>query len=291
MNRPTLFAVASLFGLFIVSNCSYITNETEQALVVRLGAPSGVVNAPGLHMKLPVIDSVNYYDTRQLLLEPPMEQVILGDQKRIQVQTYAHYRITDPLKFYQSLRTPDQANSQLGQLISSSLRKELGQVSLPTLLSAGRSSVVTQIQSAVRSRAQTMGVDVSEVRFRRVDLPLETSQAIYERMKSERQREAKELRAQGAQWAQEIQSKADKERTAILSEAQRTSKISRGEGDAQANQILAGAFGRDPQFYKMYRSLQTYRQALADSSPTLFLSPESEFLKELKMGPLGAARK
>ena len=291
MNRPTLFAVASLFGLFVVSNCSYITNETEQALVVRLGAPSGVVNAPGLHLKFPVIDSVNLYDTRQLLLEPPMEQVILGDQKRIQVQTYAHYRITDPLKFYQSLRTPDQANSQLGQLISSSLRKELGQVNLPTLLSAGRSAVVAQIQSAVRSRAETLGVDVSEVRFRRVDLPLETSQAIYERMKSERQREAKELRAQGAQWAQEIQSKADKERTAILSEAQRTSKISRGEGDAQANQIFAGAFGRDPQFYKMYRSLQTYRQALADSSPTLFLSPESEFLKELKMGPLGAARK
>lgn len=269
-----------------LSMTAYIVSETDQALVIRLGAPVGVVSTPGLQFKVPLVDSIIFYDTRQLLLEPPVEQVILGDQKRIEVQTYARYRIADALRFYQSLRNTEQANTQLGQLVSSSLRKELGQVSLPALLSDERAAVVTRIEEEVRQKAETLGVEVSEVRFRKADLPLETSQAIYERMKSERQREAKELRAQGAEWAQQIQSKADKERTAILSEAQRTAKISRGQADAMANQILSEAFGRDPQFYKLYRSLQSYRQALADSGPTLILSPDAEFLRDLKAGPL-----
>ncbi|OIQ67309.1 modulator of FtsH protease HflC [mine drainage metagenome] len=231
------------------------------------------------------------YDKRQLLLEPPLEQVILGDQKRLEVQTYARWRIADPLQFYQSLRSLDQANMQLGQLVSSSLRKELGQVSLPTLLSPDRVTVVAKIQAEVLARARSMGVEFSEVRFRKADLPLETSQAIYERMKSERQREAKELRAQGAQWAQQIQSKADKDKLAILSEAQRSAKITRGQGDASANQILSQAFGHDARFYHLYRSLQTYRQALAGSGPTLFLSPDAEFLRDLKTGPGHALQK
>lgn len=286
MKRPVLWvSVGALIAIWVVSITTYVVSETEQALIIRLGAPVGVVSVPGLQFKVPLIDSVNLYEARQLLLEPPVEQVILGDQKRIEVQTYARYRIADPLRFYQSLRTPDQANAQLGQLVSSSLRKELGQVNLPALLSNERTKIVARIESEVQLKAKTLGVDVSEVRFRKADLPLETSQAIYERMKSERQREAKELRAQGAEWAQQIQSKADKEKSAILSEAQRTAKISRGQADAQANQILSDAFGHDPQFYRLYRSLQTYRQALADSGPTLFLSPETEFLRDLKTGP------
>ncbi len=287
MKRPVLIAsIAALLAIWLVSVSTYVVSETEQALIVRLGAPLGVVSVPGLQFKVPVIDSVNLYDARQLLLEPTVEQVILGDQKRIEVQTYARYHIADPLRFYQSLRTPDQANAQLGQLVSSSLRRELGQVNLPALLSDERTKIVSRIQAEVQLKAKSLGVEVSEVRFRKADLPLETSQAIYERMKSERQREAKELRAQGAEWAQQIQSKADKEKSAILSEAQRTSKISRGQADAQANQILSDAFGRDPQFYRLYRSLQTYRQALAESGPTLFLSPDTEFLRDLKSGPL-----
>lgn len=289
MKRSMLWAsVAGVVVIWALSISTYVVSETEQALIIRLGAPVGVVNVPGLQFKMPFIDSVNLYDARQLLLEPPVEQVILGDQKRLEVQTYARYRIADPLRFYQSLRTPEQANAQLGQLVSSSLRKELGQVNLPALLSAERPHIVARIEAEVQLKAKSLGVDVSEVRFRKADLPLETSQAIYERMKSERQREAKELRAQGAEWAQQIQSKADKERTAILSEAQRTAKISRGQADAQANQILSDAFGHDPQFYRLYRSLQTYRQALADSGPTLFLSPDTAFLRDLKNGPLAA---
>ncbi len=292
MKRPVLWAsIATVAVLWLFSITSYVVSETEQALIIRLGAPAGLVSTPGLNFKAPLIDSVVLYDSRQLLLEPPLEQVILGDQKRIEVQTYARYRIADPLRFYQSLRTPDLANAQLGQLVSSSLRKELGQVNLPALLSLERTKIVARVEAEVQTKARSLGVEVSEVRFRKADLPLETSQAIYERMKSERQREAKELRAQGAEWAQQIQSKADKEKSAILSEAQRTAKISRGQADAQANQILSDAFGRDPQFYRLYRSLQTYRQALADSAPTLFLSPDTEFLRDLKTGPLGAGRK
>lgn len=292
MNRiKSLAAIASVFLAWFISISTYVVSETEQALIIRLGAPIGVVTAPGLNFKVPALDAIVLYDNRQLLLEPAVEQVILGDQKRIEVQTYARYRISDPLRFYQSLRTVEQANAQLGQLVSSSLRRELGQVMLRDLLSPERTKIVERIQLEVLGKAKSLGVEVSEVRFRKADLPLETSQAIYERMKSERQREAKELRAQGAEWGQGIQSKADKEKTAILSAAQRTAKIIRGEGDAAANQIMSESFGRDPQFYRLYRSLQTYRQALAESGPILFLSPETEFLRELKVGPATTQRK
>ena len=279
-----------LLIVWLESLTLYVVSETEQALIVRLGAPSGVVNTPGLKAKVPLLDSVFVYDKRQLLLEPAVEQVILGDQKRLEVQTYARYRINDPLRFYQALRTVDQANAQLSQLVGSSLRRELGQVPLRALLSSERDAIVERIQQEVVTKARPLGIEVSEVRFRRADLPLETSQAIYERMKSERVREAKELRAQGAEWAQGIQSKADRTRTEILAEAQRSSKILRGEGDAAANQILGQAFGKDAQFYHLYRSLQSYRQALGDAAPTLFLSPDSAFLHDLKAGP-GAAGK
>ena len=292
MKRSAIWAsIAFILAIWVVSITAYVVSETEQALIIRLGAPIRVVSTPGLNFKMPVIDSITLYDSRQLLLEPPLEQVILGDQKRIEVQTYARFRIADPLRFYQSLRTPDQANAQLGQLVSSSLRKELGQVNLPALLSVERTKIVARIQAEVFSKAKSLGIEVSEVRFRKADLPLETSQAIYERMKSERQREAKELRAQGAEWAQRIQSKADKEKSAILSEAQRTAKISRGQADAEANLIMSEAFGRDAQFYRLYRSLQTYRQSLAESGPILFLSPETEFLRDLKAGPISTGRK
>lgn len=286
MSRNVVKGVfAALALLWLMTACTFEVPETGQALIIRLGAPRHELTHPGLNFKMPLVDSVVRYDSRRLLVEPPLEQVILGDQKRLEVQTYAYYRITDPLRFYQSVRTVEQANAQLGQLVSSSLRRELGQVSLPVLLSPSRTEVVDRIRAEVHTKALSLGVEVSEVRFRKADLPLETSQAIYERMKSERQREAKELRAQGAQWAQEIQSKADREKSDILAEAQRTARIAHGQGDAQASQILAQAFGKDPHFYRMYRSLQTYRQALADAAPVLLVSPDSQFLHDLKSGP------
>jgi membrane protease subunit HflC len=280
-----VMGIGAFFLLWLLSATLYTVSEVQQALIVRLGAPIGVVNEPGLKFKLPLVDSVIFYDRRLLTMEPAAEQVILGDQKRIEVQTYTRFRIVDPLRFYNAVRTVELAEPQLAQLVSSSLRRELGQVMLPSLLSENRSHTVELIQKEVADKAKDVGIDVVEVRFHRADLPLETSQAIYDRMTSERQREAKELRAQGFEWAQEIQAKADRERTVILSEAQRQAKITRGSADADANQILSSTFGKDPQFYKLYRSLQTYRQALANAGPTIVLSPDTEFLRYFKTGP------
>jgi len=278
-------AAIGLLALSTLLSSLYTVSEGEQALVVRLGAPIGATSQPGLKIKAPFIDNVIIYDTRLLLLEPPTEQVILGDQKRLQVQTYARFRIADPLRFYQSLRTLERARAELAQIVSSSLRRELGQLALRALLSNERVSVVENIKVEVAAKALPLGVEVVEVHIHRADLPFETSQAIYDRMKSERQREAKQLRAQGFEWAQQIQASAERERTVMLSEAQRGAKIDRGVGDAKANRLLADAFGKDAQFYKFYRSLQTYRQVLADSGPTLVLSPDAEFLRLLMAGP------
>lgn len=278
-------AAGIFFVLWLLSATLYSIAEVEQALIVRLGAPIGAITEPGLKLKLPLVDTVIYYDARLLTLEPPTEQVILGDQKRIEVQTYTRFRISDPLRFYQAVRTLAQVTPQLTQLVSSSLRRELGQVVLRALLSEDRTRIVNNIQREVAGKARDLGIDIVEVRFHRADLPLETSQAIYDRMKSERQREAKELRAQGFEWAQKIQANAERERTVILSSAQRQAKIARGQAEAEANQILANAFSKDPQFYKLYRSLQTYRQALADTGATIVLSPDTEFLRHFKTGP------
>ncbi len=286
--RWILLVLAGL-ALYLIASSIYVVHEGEQALVVRLGAPVGVEAEPGLKWKAPFIDSVFSYDTRLLLLEPPTEQVILGDQKRLEAQPYTRFRIVDPLRFYQAVRTVEQARAQLSQFVSSSLRRELGQTSLLKLLTDERANIVEKVRSEVAIKAAALGLQIDEVRFHRADLPFETSQAIYDRMKSERQREAKELRAQGFEWAQQIQSRADRERTVTLSEAQRAATISRGEGDAEASRKLAEAFAADPKFFRFYRSVQTYRNALAQSGPTLLLSPDASFLRLMTAGPDGAA--
>ena len=272
-------------AIYLAAASIYVVAEGQQALIVRLGAPAGVDVAPGLKFKAPLIDSVFVYDTRLLLLEPPTEQVILGDQKRLEVQPYTRYRIVDPLRFYQAVRNNDQARAQLAQIVSSSLRRELGQVPLAKLLTNQRSAIVEVIRNEVAAKAAPLGIQIDEVRFHRADLPFETSQAIYDRMKSERQREAKELRAQGFEWAQQIQSRADRERTVMLSQAQSAATVSRGDGDAEASRRLAAAYGSDPKFYQFYRSVQTYRRSLADSGATMLLSPDASFLRLLTSGP------
>ena len=280
-----VLVVLAAAAIYLVGATAYVLSEGQQALVVRLGAPIAVETQPGLKFKAPFIDSLYVYDTRLLMLEPPVEQVILGDQKRLEVQPYTRYRIVDPLRFYQALRTNEQARAQLTQLVSSSLRRELGQISLADLLTDKRAAIVDAIRGEVAAKVASLGLSIEEVRFHRADLPFETSQAIYDRMKSERQREAKELRAQGFEWAQQIQSKADRERTVTLSQAQEDATVSRGAGDAEASRLLADAFGTDAKFYQFYRSLQTYKKSLAESGPTLLLSPEASFVKMLSGGP------
>jgi modulator of FtsH protease HflC len=282
--RLAAIAIAAL-ALDLIFSSVYVVHEGEQALVIRLGAPVDVVGWPGLKVKAPFIDTVYMTSTRSVLLESPVEQAIMGDQKRLEAQPYARYRIVDPLRFYQALRTPEAANAQLAQIVSSSARRELGQIPLRALLTDERGHILDVIKREVQAKAKPLGISVDEVRFHRADLPFETSQAIYDRMKSERQREAKELRAQGFEWAQEIEARADRERTVILSEAQRAATLARGEGNAEASRTLADAFSKDPQFYSMYRSLQTYKGALANSAPTMVVGPDADFMRLLKSGP------
>jgi membrane protease subunit HflC len=275
--------VVTLFSAF------YVVPEAHQALVVRFGRPIATEIKPGPKFKLPFVDSVTLYDTRLLALEPPTESIILGDQKRLEVETYTLFRIADPLRFGQSVQTLLQARSQLTQMVGSALRRELGQATLPDLLSPQRDAFIEAIRQDVAERARPLGIDVADVQIRRADLPDETSQAIYDRMTSERQREAKELRAQGFEWAQEIQAKADRERVVILADAGLKARIARSEGDAEASRLFVEAFGRDPQFAAFYRAMQSYRQALADSAPLLVLSPQSELLRYFNAGaPLGS---
>ena len=279
-----LLGVVVLSAICLV-NALYVVGETEQALLLRFGKPVGVDSDPGLKIKVPFIDTVIFYDNRLLPLQPAAEQIILGDQKRLDVDTYTRFRIADPLRFYQSVRTLEAAQSQLTQLVGSSLRRVLGQVKLATLLTPEREKAMTAIRGEVAENARSLGIEVADVRIRRADLPAETSQAIYDRMKSERQREAKELRAQGFEWAQEIQSQADRERTVLLAEAQQKAKVLRGEGDAGAAKLAADAFGADPKFYAFTRAVQTYRTSLSDSAPTLVLTPESSLLHVFANGP------
>jgi modulator of FtsH protease HflC len=283
--------VALLVGVFVLWlawDSFYVVGETQQALLVRQGLPIGAVSEPGLRFKLPLLDTVIFFEKRVLTLDPAAEQIILGDQKRIEVDTYTAYRISDPLKYYQSLRTVEEGQLQLAQIVNSVVRRELGQVKLSALLSDERNKITDEIRAEVADKIGGLGIAVLDVRLHRADLPEDTSQSIYDRMKSERQREAKELRAQGYEWAQEIQAKADRERTVLLSEATRRARMTRGEGDAQANQLFIDAFGNDPDFFNKSRLLQTYRQVLAPAGPTLLLPSDSRFLTYLFSGPASA---
>ena len=289
MNRALILSAALAMAVLVLASSSlFIVNQAEQALVLRFGAHRATIKEPGLHVKLPFIEDVVRYDLRLLGLDPPDEQIILGDQKRIVVDTFTRYRIADPLKFYQSVRTETLARAQLAQIVSSAMRRVMGQVMLPSILSEERAKIMESIQQDVAERAlRELGIQVVDVRLRRADLPEETSQSIYDRMKSERERQAKEARAQGYEWSQQIRARADRERTVILAEAQRQAQIERGQGDAEANRIFGEAFGKDPQFFALYRSLQAYRYALGDGNTTLVLSPDNDFLKVFGNGPRG----
>jgi membrane protease subunit HflC len=279
-------ALLAVFG-WLASQTFFIVQQAQQALVVRLGKPVETLVEPGLYVKYPFIDSAVFYDEHLLSLQPPLDQIILGDQKRIEVVTLTHFRIDNPLKFYQSVGTEEQARANLSQIVSSTLRKQLGKVALPALLTKERDNITDAIRDEVAKQASALGVEVTDVRILRAELPAETSQAIYERMTSERVREAKELRAQGFEWAQEIRSKADLDRSVLLSDALRTSETERGAADAEANRIAVAAYGQNPGFYDLYRTLQVYRSALTQGSPTFVLAPSNELMKYFDAGPDG----
>lgn len=280
MNRTLVVAGVVLVALAVLASASLFTvTQAQQALVVQLGAIKRVIQEPGLKAKIPFIEDVVYIDRRVLDLDPPVEQVILADQKRLDVDAFARYRIIDPVLYFQSLRTEQQASAQMGSVVNSAMRRVLGSVTLLAVLSEERSRVMNDIRNQVNAEAKQRGIEIVDVRIRRADLPEETSQAIFARMRSEREREAAEARAQGQEQSQQIKARAERERTVILAEAQRDAQIQRGEGDNQALKTIADATSSDPQFYAFYRSLEAYRKALNKDDTTLVLSPTGEFFR------------
>jgi membrane protease subunit HflC len=278
--RAAIAALAFLVVLLIVGSSSVFTvDQREQALVLQFGKPIRLVTEPGLNFKLPLMQNVIFYPKQILYLEPSAEEVNAADQKRLVVDSYARYRIVDPLQFNQSVGTEAVANTRLASIVNSTLRRIIGNVQLASVVSDKRAEVMRDVRDDVNRQAKAFGIDVIDVRIRRADLPSENSQAIYERMKTERQREAAQFRAEGEREAQKIRAGADRQRVEIVADAQRQAQIFRGEGDAESIRIYADAFGRDPEFYAFYRSLEAYRSALANSDTTLVLSPDSEFFR------------
>ena len=269
-----------LFLLAIVGYSSLFTvQQTEQALVVRLGRPVDVVSQPGLNFKAPFVDSVISIDKRILDLENPSQEVIASDQKRLVVDAFARYRIKDPLRFYQTLGSINGANSQLSILLNSALRRVLGEVTFTHVVRDQRADLMSRIQKLMDQEAKSYGIHVVDVRIRRADLPEQNSQAVYQRMQTERQREAAEFRAQGLQRGQEIRSRADRDVTVLVAEATSKAEQIRGEGDAKRNQIFAEAYSKDPDFFTFYRSMQAYETGLKSSDTRYLLKPDSSFFR------------
>ncbi len=264
--------VIAFFSIFIVK-------EVNQAIVLQFGDPKKIITKPGLNFKIPFIQNVVFLDKRILNLDAPPEEVIASDQKRLIVDAFARLQIIDPLKFYISVGNERVARSRLSTIINSRIRSVLGTQRLQTLLSEDRTKQMALIQEGVNNEAEKFGIRIVDVRIKRADLPQANSNAIFARMQTEREREAKEFRAKGAEMAVTITSTADKEVTVLLADAEKKSEIMKGEGDGQRNKIFAEAFGQDPEFFAFYRAMQAYEKALIGGETSLILSPDSEFFK------------
>ncbi len=279
MNRKTslfLGVLVILLGI-VVSSAAFTVHQTSQAIVLQFGNPKQAYREPGLHWKLPFIQNVIFYDRRVLNLDPPVESIILSDQKRILVDAFARYRIVDPLLFFQRVKTEAGVRQRLGSIVNASLRGVLGNATLASVLSEERDEIMKKIKNSVNRDADRFGIEIVDVRIGRADFPDQISQAVYGRMKSEREREASEFRAQGFEQSQRIKAGADREATVILAEAKREAEIARGAGEATRTRVLNDAFGQDPDFFSFYRSMQAYEAALSSENTFMVLSPDSEF--------------
>jgi len=271
-------ALAAVVALLLYASV-FTVHQTRQALVHRLGNPVDVITEPGLHFKLPFTDSVVYIDKRILDLENPAQEIIASDKRRLLVDAFARYRINDPLKFYQAVGSIDVANSRLSTLLNSALRRVLGESTFTQLVRDERAQLMARIREQMDREAAIFGISIVDVRIRRADLPEENSQAVYLRMQTERQREAAEWRAQGSQRSQEIKAKADRDVTVLTADATSKAEQIRGEGDAERNRIFAEAFGRDPDFFAFYRSMQAYEAGLRSGDTRMLLKPDSDFFR------------
>lgn len=277
MKKNLQFILAgAVIVLLIAAQSIYVVKQPEQAIVLQFGDPVRLVQTPGLKFKIPFIQNVVFYDNRLLNLEPPAQEVVLKDKKRLDVDTFSRYRITQPLTFYKTVRTEYQAMNRLQEIVNSSARNVLATVTLKELLSEKRTEIMKRISEAVKTDAAQLGVEVADVRIRRADLPIQVSQAINDRMKTERIREAKGYRADGEKAAQEIRATADKTATITVATAEKDAQKIKGEGDQKATEIWNNATYADPNFYAFYRSLEAYRNSF-DEDTSLVLAPEGEF--------------
>ncbi|MSO53824.1 MAG: protease modulator HflC [Rhodospirillales bacterium] len=281
MKAPLVVILAVLVVAAMAAiGSTFRVTQWEQALVLQLGEPIREHREPGLKFKIPFVQNVVFFDKRVLDLDPPSEEVMLSDQKRIIVDAFARYRITNPLRFYQSVRDEVGLRNIVGQQLNASVRNIVGLNSLDDILSSHRDAIMERVQSEVNQVAGTrFGIEIVDVRVNRADLPEQISNNVYDRMRSEREREANLLRAEGDQIKATITAEADRERIVILAEANRAAQVLRGEGDGERNRLLAAAFGKDPKFFAFYRSINAYRTSLTGSDTTFVLSPNSDFFR------------
>jgi modulator of FtsH protease HflC len=281
MNRfPLVLAGVILVIIAIVAAFSLFTvDPTEQALVLRFGEPvRDLIGKPGLYAKVPFIDTVVYVDKRILALDDERQEVLVADNQRLEVDAFVRYRIDDPLLFYQSVLNVQGANSQLGGMLNSALRRTLSEASISDIVRNHRDALMAEILTGVKSGAKRFGLDVIDVRIKRADLPAENSEAVFHRMETERQQRAASYRAQGAQQSQEIRAEADRKVTVTIATAQQQSDQTRGEGEGERNRIFAEAYGADPEFFAFYRSMQAYDTALKSDARAV-ISPKSDFFR------------
>ena len=281
MFSKKIFVPIILVLLFTIFSALFIVKQTEQALVLQFGDPIRVIKEPGLKIKIPLIQNAIFYDTRVLDFDAEVEEVILSDQKRLLMDAFIRYQIVDPLKFYQSVSNENGFKARVGGILSGSLRRVLGSNPLEVVLSVNRSELMEKIQGELDNESSNFGVKMIDVRIKRADLPKANSEAIFARMRAEREKEARQFRAEGSEESQIIKSTAEKERTVIIADANKKSQTIKGEGDGKAIKVYAEAFNKDKEFFKFYRSMEAYKKVFkeGDDDPTLILSPDSDFFK------------
>ncbi|MCB1490990.1 MAG: protease modulator HflC [Rhodobiaceae bacterium] len=277
-----------LFGLsliilaalaFVAYNALFSIHQTQQALVLQFGEAKRVISDPGLHVKIPFVQNVIYIDKRILALDTPSQEVIASDQKRLEVNAFMRYRIVDPLVFYQAVGTIPVANTRLQTVLNSAVRRVLGDASFEAVVRDDRPVLMARISEQANREAKSFGIQIVDVRIKRADLPEQNSQAIYQRMQTERQQEAAEIRARGEEINRRIRSRAERDKTVLLAEAERDSQRIRGEGDGERNRVFNEAFGKDPEFFSFYRSMQAYEKALNGSKTQMVISPDSDLFR------------
>ena len=282
MNNP-IIRTGAIVGLAVLAVLLYAATftvpQTQQALVLQFGRVRAVITAPGLHFKYPFIENIVYLEKRVLDLDLPVQTVLSADRQNLEVDAFTRYRISDPLRFYQAVNNIALANQRLQSFVNSQMRNVLASASRDAIVRTDRGGLMNRIQEDVNRQAQNLGVAIIDLRLTRVDLPAANSQAVYQRMQTERQREAADLRANGQQQAQTIRARAEREATVIRAEANRQAEELRGQGDADRNRILAEAFGLDPDFFAFYRSMQAYETGLKGGDTRLVLSPDSQFFR------------